>query len=117
MAQFDQRGQKVRGPQYNAGRDMNIGAGQSAGDIVTVLEDLKKQLEQAQDNGSLSEEVSTDAIYHVTKALQQAKKPNPDKKTILDYLNTAKDLVANIAAAGGLVTSLINAAEIVRKVF
>lgn len=116
MATFNQQGQNVTN-QNNAGRDINIGAGQSVGDIVVTLEHLKGQLAQAKEHGLLDEETSTDAEYQVTKALQQAKKPNPDKKTILDYLNTAKGLVEGIATAGGLVTSLVNAAEIVRGMF
>jgi hypothetical protein len=45
------------------------------------------------------------------------KKPNPDKKSILTHINTAKTLVEGVTAAGGLVTALIDAAEIIRKIF
>src|SRR5256885_14943685 len=79
MAQFDMRGQKVTGNQYVAGRDMNFGAVQSQADLITELEKLKGEFAKAVDQGILSEEAATDAQYQVTKAVQQAKKPDADK--------------------------------------
>jgi hypothetical protein len=37
--------------------------------------------------------------------------------TFLDHLAEAKALIEGVAAAGGLVTALIQAAEVVRNVF
>jgi hypothetical protein len=82
MAQFDQRGQRVTGNQYNAGRDMNFGAVQNALDLAAELEKLKGEFAKADEAGILSEEAATDAEYQVAKAAQQAKKDSPDKKTI-----------------------------------
>jgi hypothetical protein len=116
MAQFDMRGQHVTN-QYNAGRDINFGAVQTPTDLVTVLKQFNEQVTQAREAGVLSEEIASDAEYQVTKAIQQARKPDPDKKTIVDHLNTAKALLDNIAAAGGLVTALVGAVEVVQKLF
>jgi len=116
MTNFDQREQHVTN-QYNAGRDINFGAVQTPVDLVAELEKLKGQFTQAQEAGVISEETSTDAEYQVTKAMQQAKKPHPDKKTILDHLNTTKTLIENITAASGLVTALVSAIEVVQKLF
>jgi len=116
MANFDMRGQRVT-HQYNAGRDINFGTVQTPVDLITGLEKLKEQIAQAEQAGILNEETATDAQYQVTKAVQQAKKPDPDKKKIADYLTTAKSILENIAAAGGLVTTLIGAVEIVTKLF
>ncbi len=116
MANFDQRGQHVTN-QYNAGRDINFGEVQNPVDLVAELEKLKGQFTQAQEAGVISEETSTDAEYQVTKAMQQAKKSDPNKKTILDHLNTTKALIENIAAASGLVTALAGAIEVVQKLF
>ncbi len=116
MAQFDMRGQRVTN-QYIAGRDMNFGAVQTPEDLITVLEKLKGELDQAKQAGIISEEEATDAEYQVTKAVQQVKKPDADKKTILDHLNAAKSLIAGITAASGLVTALTGAIEIVQKLF
>ncbi len=116
MAQFNLQGQQV-GSQYIAGRDMNFGAVQTPADLVAVLEQLKGQFAQAKDTGILGEEVATDAEYQVTKAIQQAKKPGSEKKTILDHLNTAKTLIGDITAASGLVTALVGAIEMVQKLF
>src|SRR5436309_11260466 len=117
MAQFDQRGQKVTGNQYNAGRDMNFGTVQNPVDLAAELEKLKDEFSKAREAGILSEETATDAEYQVTKAVQQAKKADPDKKTILDHLNTAKAFIENITAVSGLVTALVGAIETVQKLF
>jgi nucleotidyltransferase/DNA polymerase involved in DNA repair len=110
------RGQRVT-KQYNAGRDINFGAIQTPVDLIAELEKLNGQVVQAKDAGILNEETATDAQYQVTKAIQQAKKPDPDKKTIVDHLATAKALLENITAAGGLVTALVGAVEVVQKLF
>jgi hypothetical protein len=116
MAQFDQRGQQVTN-QYNAGRDMNFGVVQNSIDLIAELEKLKKEFAQAGEVGIVSEDAAVDAEYQMTKAIQQARKPEPDKKTILDHLNTAKALIEDVTAAGGLVTALVSAAEVVQKLF
>jgi hypothetical protein len=116
VANFDMRGQHVTN-QYNAGRDMNFGAVQTPEDLVTVLEQLNEQFIQAKNAGVLSEETATDAQYQVTKAVQQAKKPDPDKKTMVDHLTTAKTLIEGVTAASGLVTALAAAMQIVQKLF
>jgi hypothetical protein len=110
------RGQKVTN-QYNAGRDINFDAVQNTGDLIAALEHLKQQFSQAKEDHIISEEVATDADYQVTKAIQQAKKPDPDKKTILDYLNTAKELIGGIASMSSLVAVLVSATEVVQKLF
>lgn len=116
MANFDMRGQHVTN-QYNAGRDINFGAIQTPADLITVLEQLNAQFTQAKDAGVLSEETATDAQYQVTKAAQQAKKPDPDKKAIMDHLTTAKTFIEGATAASGLVTALAAAIQIVQKLF
>jgi hypothetical protein len=117
MAQFDMRGQQVTGNQYIAGRDMNFGAVQSQGDLIAELEKLKGEFAKAADQGILSEEAATDAQYQVTKAVQQARKPDADKKTIVDHLNTVKAVIANVTGASGLVVSVVNAIMAVQKLF
>ena len=117
MAQFDMRGQKVSGNQYVAGRDMNFGAVQSQADLIGELEKLKGEFAKAADQGILSEEAATDAQYQVTKAVQQAKKPDADKKTIIDHLQTVTAIIGNVTAASGLVLSVANAIMAVQKLF
>jgi hypothetical protein len=117
MAQFDMRGQKVSGNQYVAGRDMNFGAVQSQADLIGELEKLKSEFAKAADEGVLSEDAATDAQYQVTKAVQQAKKPDADKKTIVDHLQTVQAIIGNVTAASGLVLSVANAIMAVQKLF
>lgn len=113
---FDQRGQRVN-YQYNAAGDINFGAVQSRMDLVGELEKLKAELVKAGGAQAIDAEVVTDAEYQITKAVQEAKKPEPKKETILERLDGAKKLIEGIAAAGGMVTALVKAAELVQKFF
>ena len=116
MTVFDQRNQHVN-YQYNAAGDINFGAVQNKVDVVGELEKLRVEMSKAIEAGILDEETATDAKYQLDKAVQQAKKPEPDKKSVLDYLTAAKDLIAEVAGAAGLVTALVQAAEVVQKFF
>jgi hypothetical protein len=116
VTQFDMRGQNVTN-QYNAGHDINFGAVQTPADLIEVLEQLCGQVVQTVDAGILTEETATDTRFQVTKALQQARKPDPDKKTIVDHLTAAKALLNDITAASGLVTALVGAIQVVQKLF
>jgi hypothetical protein len=116
MAIFDQRGQQVT-YQYNAAGDINFGAVQNRIDLVGELGKLQGEMTKAKQAGVFDEGVATDAEYQLTKAVQEAKKPAPDKGTVLGHLNSAKTLVEGVAAAGGLVTALTKAAELVQQFF
>ncbi len=116
VATFDMRGQNVTN-QYNAGHDINFGAVQTPMDLITELEKLKADFVEVREIGIVSGDIATDAEYQVTKAIQQAKKPEPNKKTILDHLSTAKTIIEGCTAATGLVTTLVNAIEAVHKLF
>ena len=116
MATFDQRGQQVT-YQYNAAGDINFGAVQNRLDLVGELGKLQGEMTKARQAGVFDEGVATDAEYQLTKAVQEAKKPAPDKGTLLGHLGNAKTLVEGVAAAGGLVTALTKAAELVQQFF
>ena len=117
---FDQRGQKVT-YQYNAAGNINFGAVQNKVDVVAELEKLQAELDQAIESGVFDEDAATDAEYQLKKAVQQAKKPEPDKKTLLDHLNQAKGIIVGVAAtvtaATGLATAFEKAIEVVQKLF
>jgi len=117
---FDQRGQKVI-YQYNAAGDINFGAVQNRVDVVAELEKLRAELDKAIEAEILDEDAALDAEYQLKKAVQQAKKPEPDKKTVLDHLSQAKNIIVGVAAtvgaATGLVTALEKAIEVVQKIF
>jgi hypothetical protein len=120
MTIFDQRGQHVN-YQYNAAGNINFGAVQNRLDVVEQLEKLKAEIAKAAGSNALDQDTATDVEYKVQKALQQAKKPEPDKKSIVDYLSEGKQLLAGLAggaaALGGLITAFTQAIEVVQKVF
>lgn len=116
MARFDQRGQQVNHDQYNAD-SIYLSAVSSAQDLVAELEKLKKAVVQAQQDGLLDTKRATEVEHQLTKAGQEAKKQKPMKKHILDSLSTAKSLIDNATAMGGLVSSVATAIEAVHKLF
>ena len=67
-------------------------------------------------SGIIDKKKATDVEYQITKATQEAEEPKPDKKTILDRLTAAKSFIEDIAAAGGLVTTIVGAIEAVQKI-
>jgi hypothetical protein len=95
----------------------NLGAVQNRPQLVDALEKLQRELTAAVQAGLFDEETATDAEYRLTKAVQEAKKPAPNKGTLLEHLNSVKSLVESVAAAGGLVTALTKAAELVQRFF
>jgi hypothetical protein len=116
MPVFDQRGQQVT-YQYNAAGDINFGAVQNKVDVIGELEKLQTEVSKAAEEGALDEELAVDVESKLKKAVIQAKKSEPDKKTVLNHLNQAKALIEGVAAATGLVTALVQAAEVVQKFF
>jgi hypothetical protein len=117
MSYYDMKGQKVKGNQYIAGRDMNFGAVQNTADLADLLEGLRSEVVKAKDSGIIDKKKATDVEYQITKATQETEEPKPDKKTILDHLTTARSFIEDIAAAGGLVTTIAGAIEAVQKLF
>ena len=116
MANFDQRGQHVT-YQYNAAGNISIGAVQSVADFADELGKLRDEIDKASSSGALEKDVALDAKYQLDKAAQQTEKPAPDKDALVGYLTTAKDLVAQVGGAAGLVTGLVQAIEKVRVLF
>ncbi|MBI1925288.1 hypothetical protein HYR99_13685 [Candidatus Poribacteria bacterium] len=116
MTIFDQRNQKVI-YQYNAAGNINFADVQDKIDAIKELKKLQSEVSKAIEANIFDEETATDVEYNVKKAVQQAEKPTPSKKTLLDYLNTAKALVSGVKVASGLVKGLVEAVEKVKEVF
>jgi len=114
MATFDQRGQTVNN-QYNAARDINFNSAESKDDVIRELRKLLEEVTKAAKSGAIKDEVAVDLEAEVKKAVIQAEKPEPNKKSILEYLATAKELVEGLTSATGLITVLIQATEAVRR--
>lgn len=114
MSVFDQRGQNVN-YQYNAAGNINIEAVQNQIELIEQLANLQLEIGKAKSAGVIDEDAAIDAEYQIQKAIQVAKKAEPDKTTFLDHIGKAKDLLEDITAATGLVTALIKAAELAKN--
>lgn len=126
MTQFDQRDQRIMGQQYNAGRDINqydprndisVRNVQTPEEFVDALEQLKAEIGQAQHSGALSEDEATDAQYQLTKASLEAKKPAPEKKNILEHLQSVKKAAEGVATMTNFVTAISALIQAVGTVF
>src|SRR5258708_1126803 len=99
------------------GHDLNFGTVQNKQELISQLEKLKEAFIKAGETQIISEETAIDVEAEVKKAIGQAKKPTPDKKSLLGYLAAAKSLTEGISGAGGLVTSIAGAIEAIHKLF
>jgi hypothetical protein len=123
---FNQRNQNVKS-QTNVTGNLNATGNYIAGDIfdnaqnqVDVQKELEKLLElvtNAADNRTIDEDTAVDMESSLKKAINRAKKNEPDKKGIIAYPDSAKGLLEGAASAGGLVTAFTKAVEAVRKFF
>jgi hypothetical protein len=118
MAKFDQRGQKVTN-QINAESVgvVNFGAVQNKAELVAELRKLLSEVNKVTQAGIIKEEIAVDVESHIKKAVIEAGKLEPKKKSILDHLEGAKKLLDGITSATGLVTALMQAAKIVGGLF
>jgi hypothetical protein len=114
MTTFDQRGQKVT-YQYNAAGDINFGSVSTSAETIGELKKLLDEVLKAVESGIIDKESGIDVEAKMKKAIVQAEKPNPDKKSILNNIDGAKRIIESMASAVGLVSGFIQAAETVRK--
>ena len=116
MSQFYQPNQHIGRDQYNVGHDLNFGNVQSHLNFASELEKLRNEITRAKQDGLLDKKKATDVEYHITKAAQEVEETKPNKKGILDHLKTAKSFLEDIVTAGGLVTAITSAIEVVHKI-
>jgi len=110
MATFDQRQQSVS-YQYNAAGNINFGQVENQAQLVAQLAELKAELSRAKEAGAASEEQVTEAQQHIDKAVAEAKKPQPDKRTVTGFLEGAAKVLSGVAALGSLVAAIRKAIE------
>lgn len=105
---FDQRGQRVN-YQYNAAGNINLGAVQNYADLISQLDLLKQELTKARKGQAISELIESKAKTQLLEAIEEAEKPEPDKKSLLTYLGQAKDCLKDIQAIVGIVEAITKA--------
>lgn len=112
---FDQSGQTVLGGQTNieggvhtAGGifNSNPGAIPAQPALATQLRNLQNAIAQAAKQGLIDDDTAIDVDGALRKAINQADKPTPDRQAIQTHLATARDKLAPIPAASGLVNAI-----------
>ena len=116
MSVFDQRGQQVH-YQYNAAGNISIGSAKDKDSLAGELEKLRHEVEQARHCGVVDADVAVEADYHLLQAMKEARKDQPSKKTFLDHVETAKGLLENVTAVGGLVGALVKSIDVAKSIF
>ena len=112
MATFNQQGQTVT-YQYNA-ETIHFGQAQTQEDFFQELKQLQAELEKAIEAKALTGENAIDAQTHVKKAILQAEAETPDKKTLIEHLTSAKELVTSVE---GLTTVFASAISVIGALF
>ncbi|MCK4826005.1 hypothetical protein KA005_60210 [bacterium] len=113
---FDQRGQNVK-YQYNAAGNINFGAVHNAADFISQLDLLKQEVAKAHDEQLINELTESKTKTQFLEAIEEAKKPNPDKNSLLSYLEQAKDCLRGVAEIRGIVEAVTKACEWVNNNF
>jgi len=104
MATFNQQNQTVQ-YQYNA-EIINFDQVKTSDNFFQELKLLQAELKRAIEAKTITGENALDAENYVNKALLQADEPTPNKKTLIECLNSAKQLVSS---AEGLATAFAGA--------
>lgn len=122
VSTFDQRGQQVQSQNNAAGDvniagDININTIQTPSDFIRDLQRVKGELTKASEAQIIDAEIVTDADYEIASAIQEAKKPTPNKKSIIEHVDRAKGLLENVTATAGLATALVKLVEAAQKLF
>jgi hypothetical protein len=116
MSVFDQRGQHVN-YQYNAHGDINFGQVQDRAQLAQELDRLRQELTEAARQQAIDAETEADASYQLQKAALQARQSEPDKQSLLGYLQKAKGLVDGVNAAAGIASGIGEAIACVQDLF
>lgn len=126
MAKFDQRGQQVVNQinadvvnQVNAASVGNVsfGIAQNKAEFISELQKLIFELNKATQAGIIQKGISIDIEAHIKKVMVELEESKPKKNVVIEHLEGAKKLLDGITSASGLVSALIQAAEIARKFF
>ena len=107
MATFDQRNQAVQN-QYNA-ETINFGKIQTQAEFIQALTQVQAELQKAIAAKAITGENAIDAETHFKKALLQAAAATPNKKTLIEHLMSAKELVINVGELASALTGAISA--------
>lgn len=113
VATFDQREQQVYS-QNNAARDIyiegntSIGKVQDTAEFIRELQKLKNQLFKAGEAQIIDAELVTDVDYELASAIQEARKLDPNKESVLKPMEKAKNLLSKASGVTEFVTVIIN---------
>ena len=105
MATFHQEGQTVQ-YQYNA-ETINFGEARTPDEFLLQLKNLQVELDRAIEAKAIPDENVVDAKARIDEAVLQAEKPTPDKKTLVEHLSSAKELVSKVAGLARAIKTAI----------
>lgn len=116
MATFDQRGQHVT-YQYNAAGNINFGAVERTDEIAAELKKLLEEVNKSIGVGALDADLGIDVEAKLKKTIAHVEKEaKPKKAVVLENIEGAIKLVEGVKSAAGLVSLLVEASEMVRRV-
>lgn len=90
---FDQRDWEVNGDVYNINGDLLLNKDSTREDFSKALADLTGELGKLH---NLPAEVQQQVSESLNKAATAAKEPDAEKEAIVEYLDTAKEVLATV---------------------
>ena len=97
MPVFDQRGQSVT-YQYNVAGNLNLESVKNKEELIAQLENLKEEFARATQQNAFDEEIAIRSESELKLAIVEVKKPEPNKQTLLDRIDTVKKLIETVSA-------------------
>jgi hypothetical protein len=94
MATFNQQGQSVN-TQYNA-ENIHFESCKTPVEFIESLKQLQLEFSRSLQSKDNLDENDIDAESFLKKAVSQASKPHPDKKSLVKNLTSAKELATNV---------------------
>jgi hypothetical protein len=113
---FDQRNQQVT-YQYNAANNINFDNIQSMQSLAEQLERLRSETKDAAKKDAIDKKKASNAEQHLANAVREARKKEPNKTKLTDYLNHAKSVLKGVRAVTGLAGGIAKAIQQVGRLF
>lgn len=109
MAIFNQQGQVVSA-QYNA-ETINFSGFKSRKDVIFELRQFQNELGKASEQIAFDNKVAAEVEVFINQVIIHAESERPDKKTMIQYLASAKDLVVGVTGFAAAIKGFMVAVE------
>ena len=96
---------------------MHFGPIQNGSDLIEQMQQLSDTLNQFIIDNKIDAQEGTKAKEALKNATREVNQPKVNKATLTGYLNSAKEILAGVSAAGGLVNGITHIIQAIGGLF